>query len=120
MPQAYFVQARAFNDIIDNPSKGFEIKVFPRGTVFAKTFVKLKNFNSMEEAENYVKYLNSYMITVLLTLDGSRTTFASFVPDLGDYTSNNPNIDWDKPLDEQLYALFNFTEKEITQIESCT
>lgn len=45
-------------------------------------------------------------------------TIASFVPDLGDYTSNNPDINWDEPLDPQLYKLFGLTEKEIAEVES--
>lgn len=39
------------------------------------------------------------------------------MPDLEDYTGNNPVINWDEPLDEQLYELWGFEDEHIQIIE---
>lgn len=78
-------------------------------------------FDSAEEVGNYIKYINTklwlYCCKMSKTSQTSRNGGLQFIPDLGDYTYNNPDINWDNPLDPQLYNLFGLTEEEIAAIE---
>lgn len=119
MPQHYFVQARSFNTVVDNPRLGFETRVFPKGCVFGRTYIRLAGFDTLEEAQNFSAYFSSYVPSSLTALNSSKASFASHTPDLGDYTNNNPDIDWDQPLDQQLYKLFCLSDQDIEIMEQC-
>lgn len=93
-----------------------QARVFEKKTTSGLTLASLKSFNTKEEATNFANYMNSKIVSSLLYFDYSKKTFGSFVPDLKDYTDNNPDIDWSKPLDPQLYELFGLTDDEIKSI----
>lgn len=90
-----------------------QARVFDEKTAAGITLASLRSFDTREEAEHFAAYMNSKLVGRLLYFDYSKRTFASFVPDLGDYTSNNPEINWDEPLDPQLLKLFNIEGEEI-------
>lgn len=128
MPYSNFVSNRAFLEIANNPDIGFGTKIFGPNYVFGRTFVKFKCFDTEEEAINFNKYFNTKVIKILSVLDKRPKHFASFVPDLEDYTNNNPVFTPDEKLpvgheykgldlDHRLYKLFNLSEDEIKIIE---
>lgn len=82
-------------------------------------YVILRTFATETEATHYKAYLDSTFSRQMLKASrgGKTAQWGSFVPDLEDYTSSNPHIDWTKPLDPQLYKLFGLTEEEIAVIE---
>lgn len=90
-----------------------QARVFDEKTAAGITLASLRSFDTREEAENFSAYMNSKLVGRLLYFDYSKKTFASFVPDLGDYTSDNPDINWDEPLVPQLLKLFNIEGEEI-------
>lgn len=103
------------------PSK-FRFHVIDAGVAPNWSRITLGVFDTEQEAVNFYHYIDSHIARVLMKAgSGARDrighTIASFVPDLGDYTSNNPDIDWDEPLDPQLYKLFRLTEEEIAAVE---
>lgn len=94
--------------------------VVNNNTVIGESWVIFGAFDTKKEAYNYKKYLDSNIIKILLSESkgGKLKTWGYFVPDLGDYTDNNPDIDWSKPLDPQLYKLFDLSQEEIETIEN--
>lgn len=116
IPQAPLVQSREFNEIIEK-NKDFSYKIFNKDETFGRSYLNMRNFDSVKEAENFISYLNSPVSKALISLERSKTRFGNAIPDLEDYTDNNPDINWKLPLDPQLYKLFNLTEEEIKVIE---
>jgi len=84
-----------------------------------ETWMIFGNFDTEEEAINYQKYLSSKTGKTLLKASsgGKLGQWGAFMPDLDDYSSNNKNINWNKPLDPQLYKLFGLTDDEIKVVE---
>lgn len=109
----FFVQNQAVNELLNNPDACFAVQVFDRDQIFGQTLTLLSNWGTREEAENFAAYLNTRIITFLISATRRKKSFCELVPDLEDYTSNNTNIDWDQPLEEQLYKLFGLTQEEI-------
>lgn len=114
----FFKQIRNFKEVDSGVLENFGARISLPNEGFSNTWVNVKSFETLEEAENFVKYFNNRLITVLAGLEISRSKFASLVPDLKDYSNNNPDINWNESLDEQLYKLFNLSEEEITVIEN--
>lgn len=98
--------------------------------ILGETWMVFGDFKTSQEAENYKDYIVSETGKVLLDASkGAKLAgWGSFVPDLEDYTNNNPVFtpDADLPegheykgfsLDERLYKLFKLTEEEIAVIE---
>ena len=87
--------------------------IIDNNTILGESWVIIGSFDSLEEANNFKRYVDSPLVRLLLdeSKGGKSRTFGYFVPDLEDYTSSNPHIDWDQPLDPQLYKLFNLTEE---------
>ena len=79
-------------------------------------------FDTESEAINFLKYQRSNFYQLLVNSNtrshAGSAKVHSIVPDLGDYTDNNPDIDWSKPLDPQLYELFDLSQEEIDLIEN--
>lgn len=86
-------------------------------------------FDTEEEVKNFVEFMSAELIKFLM--DGtamSRSNSCDFLPDLEDYTNNNPLFQSDEELgtdheyygldlDHRLYKLFGLTEEEIAIIE---
>lgn len=94
--------------------------VLSPGEVSTDAFVSVM-FSTRREAENFQKYLGTTFYSMLLKLGTVSHNAArgahQFVPDLGDYTDNNPDIDWDQPLDPQLYSLFEISDGDVMIME---
>lgn len=92
----------------------------PKNSIPGEGFSAIE-FNSAEEVNNYKSYVKTklwkYLCKMSKVNEEDRNGNLSFVPDLEDYTDNNPDINWKLPLDPQLYKLFNLTEEEIKIIE---
>lgn len=76
-------------------------------------------FSTKQEAEHMQAYFQTKLVSFLVgaTVQGRGYALSKLVPDLGDYTDANPDIDWAQPLDPQLYRLFNLTAEEIALVE---
>ena len=96
-----------------------QLEIVDNHSAFGRARVALASFETKNEAENFYDYAKSYVVkfTFLMT-DESLTALGKRVPDLMDYTSNNPLVDFSAPLDEQLYRLFEFNDDEIEYIKS--
>ena len=129
IPQSPFIQSRIFAEISLYPETyKFGARVFGENEVFGRTWMKFENFDTPEEAENFSSYFNSTPVTALASLTKSKRDFGKYVPDLEDYTNNNPLFQSDEELgtdheyygldlDHRLYKLFELTEEEIAVIE---
>lgn len=86
--------------------------VVGRDTTVGSTWLIVGSFPTEMEARNYAAYLGCDITRKLLleSRGGKTSTWGAFVPDLGDYTNNNPHINWDAPLDTQIEILFGITE----------
>lgn len=84
-----------------------QARTYPPKQIAGRTLASIKSFDTQQEADNFCLYMNSAFVSTLLYFDYSRRTFASYVPDLGDYTDNNKTIDWSQQLDPQLRELFH-------------
>ena len=90
--------------------------------ICTETFVQIYPFNSYEETLNCDKYLKTkfvrFMIGIRKQDQGASRDVYSFVP-IQDF-SDNSDIDWSKSIseiDQQLYAKYYLTDKEISFIE---
>lgn len=87
-----------------------------------ETFISIGAFDSRDEAESVLKYVQSKFARTLLgilkiTQDNTKSTWAK-VP-MQDFTENS-DIDWTKSvaeIDQQLYKKYGLTEEEIAFIE---
>jgi hypothetical protein len=95
-----------------------QIQVIDDRSVFGRARIALKVFDTQQEAENFLKYAQSYLVryTFLLT-DESLTSLGKEVPDFLNYQEDNVFIDFSKPIDTQLYDLFKLSKKQIEHIE---
>lgn len=92
-------------DIIDNHS------------AFGRSRVALASFKTEQEANNFFKYMKTYIVRFMfLMTDESLTSLGKRVPDLKDYSSNSI-LDFSGDLDIQLYTLFGLTKLEIEYVE---
>lgn len=92
-------------------------RVLSPDEVSGVTWMSVRWFDTEEEANNFSKYLNSKPVSFLIGLDYSRRSFAGFVPDLGDYTNNNTDIQWDLPLDKQVCNVFGLSDEEYDKVD---
>ena len=92
------------------------------GELTTLQFTLVRMFDTMSEAENLMKYLQTDLVIYLISsLQASFNITASnfrLVPDQ-DFT-NNSDIDWSKDLDDlnkQLYKKYNISDSEIKYIK---
>lgn len=113
IPRQYFSQNRMWTKVMNNPELSFKARIFPPNTVFAKTYLKIINFETRIEAENFCKYFNSYPITILASIEKGTKNFGINIPLLKDYTTNN-SIDWDSTnLNQEICDFFNINYEDI-------
>jgi len=103
--------ASEFDD--NNPLYVLNSFVVEPGTISTETYIVIGSFNTQKEAEAYLAYANTKFYRFMVSLrkisqDVNREKF-SWVPDLNDYSK-----EW---TDEELYAHFELTKKEIEHIE---
>lgn len=88
-----------------------KIQIIDNRSAFGRSRVALKSFNTRVEAQNFLKYANSYLIKfAFLLTDESLTSLGKEVPDLLDYTDGNKFIDYSRDINQQLYKLFNISK----------
>lgn len=90
VPSAPLGRMGVFNEMILDRRVDISAQAFMPNSLFSNTKACVKLFDTEQEAQNFCSYLNSKFASILLTLDYSRKSFASFVPDLEDYTANSP------------------------------
>lgn len=100
--------------LIENENRPLRLFVFPPDTYFGRSAVSLARFDTLLEAEHFVQYASTrfFELCLRLSLAGRMKTFGNFVPDLQDYTESNTLIDWNAPLDAQLFQVFDLTVEE--------
>lgn len=95
-----------------------QLSIVDNHSAFGRSRLALRSFATKEEAENFYKYVDSYFIryTFLLT-DEALSSLGKEVPDIGSYTASNDCVDFSKNIDEQLFNIFNLSDKEIEYIK---
>ena len=90
-----------------------QLEIIDNHSAFGRSRLALRSFDSYKEAKNFFDYVSSYFIrfTFLLT-DEALTSLGKKVPDLQDYTDNNPLIDFKKDIDVQLCQMFEIDDDE--------
>lgn len=69
---------------------GLRAMVFPPGEAHGVTWLDMRSFKTLAEAENFSKYVSTMLAAHLTYLCYSRAEFAKYVPELGDYSAANP------------------------------
>lgn len=84
-----------------------QLEILDNNSIFGRSRIALKMFDTEEEACNFYKYINSELIRFsFLMTDESLTSLAKQVPDIQDYSDINPYIDFTSDVNKQLYSLF--------------
>lgn len=95
-----------------------QLSIIDNHSVFGRSRVALRSFKTQDEAVNFYKYCNSYLVKfAFLMTDEALTSLAKQVPDFKDYTDENAKLDFNSDLDTQLYKLFKFSVDEILYIQ---
>lgn len=94
--------------IIENDNRPLRFIVLEPGVIYGRSLACIYTCNTKEEADNFIKYTNTHFFekALRLSLQGRMKTLCSTIPDIKNYTTSNPNIDWNKPLNEQLEEYF--------------
>ena len=94
-----------------------QIQIIDNHSAFGRSRVALKSFKTKAEAENFLKYANSYLMRfAFLLTDESLTSLGKEVPDLLDYSDNNKYVDYSQPIDEQLFKLFKLNSDQVNYV----
>ena len=95
-----------------------QLTIIDNHSAFGRSRVALKSFSTQKEADNFVKYISaSFIKFAFLLTDEALSSLGKYVPDVLDYSNNNPIIDFDNDIDKQLYTLNNLNKNEIAFIE---
>lgn len=95
-----------------------QIEIIDNHSAFGRARVALNSFTTKQEAVDFYNYARTYLVRFMfLMTDEALTSLGKRVPDLMDYTENNPIIDFSAPLDNQLYQLVGLKPAEIKHIE---
>lgn len=94
-----------------------QIAIFDNHSVFGRSRVALKTFDTEEEAHNFYLYARSELIRfAFLMTDENLTSLAKQVPDILNYTNENGIIDFNGDINKQLYDLFEIDDANIAHI----
>lgn len=96
-----------------------QLEIIDNHSAFGRSRLALRSFSTYKEAKNFYDYVSSYFVryTFLLT-DEALTSLGKEVPDLQDYTGENPFIDFEKDIDVQLCKLFNINDDEFAYMKN--
>lgn len=90
-----------------------QLEIIDNHSAFGRSRLALRSFDSYEEAKNFFDYVSSYFIRyAFLLTDEALTSLGKEVPDLQDYTNDNPHMDFRKNIDAQLCLLFGISDDE--------
>ena len=89
-----------------------QLEVLDNHSAFGRSRIALKAFDTEQEAQNFYKYMKSYIIRfAFLMTDESLSSLGKYVPDLIDYSSENNIIDFeDDNIDKQLQQLMKISD----------
>lgn len=96
-----------------------QLEVLDNHSAFGRSRIALKAFDTEQEAQNFYKYMKSYIIRfAFLMTDESLSSLGKYVPDLIDYSSENNIIDFeDDNIDKQLQQLMKISYFEMEYIK---
>lgn len=96
-----------------------QLEVLDNHSAFGRSRIALKAFDTEQEAQNFYKYMKSYIIRfAFLMTDESLSSLGKYVPDLIDYSSKNNIIDFeDDNIDKQLQQLMKISDFEMEYIK---
>lgn len=93
-----------------------QLAIFDNNSVFGRARLALGIFDTEAEAHNFYLYMKSYFARfAFLLTDENLGTLGMKVPDLMNYKSNQL-VNFDLPLDEQLFSLAHFSDDEIEYV----
>ena len=95
-----------------------QLEIIDNHSAFGRSRVALRSFKTQAEAENFYKYVNSYLVRyAFLMTDESLTSLGKRVPDLMDYKTDNGFLDYSSDIDGQLFQLFQLTQEDIAYVK---
>lgn len=96
-----------------------QLEILDNHSAFGRSRIALKAFDTEQEAQNFYKYMKSYIIRfAFLMTDESLSSLGKYVPDLIDYSSENNIIDFeDDNIDNQLQQLMEISDFEMEYIK---
>ena len=94
-----------------------QIAIMDNHSAFGRSRVALGSFDTLIEAENFMKYCQSKVIRyAFLLTDEALSSLAKWVPDILDYSDSNKIINFDESIDQQLCNLIGFSQEEFKYI----
>lgn len=95
-----------------------QLEIIDNHSAFGRSRVALRSFKTQAEAENFYKYVKSYLVRyAFLMTDESLTSLGKRVPDLMDYKTDNGFLDYSADIDEQLFQLFQLNQEDIAYVK---
>ena len=95
-----------------------QLEIIDNHSAFGRSRVALASFKTEQEAKNFFKYAQTYLVRFMfLMTDEALTSLGKRVPDLMDYTNENKIVKFDEDLDKQLFKLFDLNVDEINHIK---
>lgn len=96
-----------------------QLEIIDNHSAFGRSRLALRSFTTYEEAKNFYNYVSSYFIRyAFLLTDEALTSLGKEVPDLQDYTDNNPFVDFKKNIDVQLCQMFDISDEEFAYMKN--
>lgn len=90
-----------------------QLEVLDTHSVFGRSRLALALFNTKEEAENFYKYVQSFIIRfAFLMTDEALSSLGKRVPQLKSY-NNNSLLDFSKSIDGQLKEKMKISDSEM-------
>ena len=95
-----------------------QLEIIDNHSAFGRSRVALGAFKTKAEAQNFYKYVNSYIARyAFLMTDEALTTLGMKVPDIGDYSSDNNYLNFSDDIDTQLAKLVGLTNEELEYVK---
>lgn len=121
----YVGYGQDFERYFKSPSEAWRIRsigILEPSEVCTLTYLVASSFDTLEEAEQCVKYLRTKFVRALVRANTTTSTLTDssfkFVPAIETYS--DIDIDWSKSIaeiDEQLYKIFKLSKEDIDWIE---
>ena len=94
-----------------------QIAIMDNHSAFGRSRVALRSFETLYEAEAFMKYCQSKVIRyAFLLTDEALSSLAKWVPDILDYSRSNKFINFDDNVDQQLCNLIGFNQEDFKYI----
>ena len=123
----YVGYGQDFERYFKSPSEAWRIRsigILEPSEVCTLTYLVVSSFDTLEEAEQCVKYLKTKFVRALVRANTTTSTLTDssfkFVPAIETYSDIDIDIEWSKSLaeiDKQLYKIFKLSKEDIDWIE---